>query len=136
MITMVLYAKIRRMYLRDKLSINEIVRRTSLSRNTVKKWLKQPEGSKEPKYQRKTGPTKLSPYQDQLERALLADSHRPKRDRRTAKQLLEELKAAGYTGGYTQLTDYIRALRKNGVSTGSSQAFVPLHFRAGRKFRS
>ncbi len=135
MITMVLYAKIRRMYFRDKLSINEIVRRTSLSRNTVKKWLKQPEGSKEPKYNRKSGPTKLSPYQAQLEQALLADSHRPKRDRRTAKQLFEELKAAGYTGGYTQLTDFVRTWRKDGVSAGLGQAFVPLHFRFGEAFQ-
>ena len=33
---MVMYAKIRRMYFRDKLSINEISRKTSLSWNTVK----------------------------------------------------------------------------------------------------
>lgn len=135
MITMVLYAKIRRMFFRDKLSINEIVRRTSLSRNTVKKWLNQPDGSKEPKYQRKSGPTKLSPYKDQLERALIADSHRPKRDRRTAKRLFEELKAAGYAGGYTQLTDYIREFRKHGLGEGIGQAFVPLHFRFGEAFQ-
>jgi predicted DNA-binding protein YlxM (UPF0122 family) len=33
------------MYFRDELSINEIARRTSLSRNTVKKWLKMPNGN-------------------------------------------------------------------------------------------
>lgn len=38
MITMVMVGKIRRMYFRERLSISEIVRRTSLSRNTVKKW--------------------------------------------------------------------------------------------------
>ena len=37
---MVMYAKIRRMYYREHLSINEIQRRTSLSRNTIKKWLR------------------------------------------------------------------------------------------------
>jgi len=37
---MVMYAKIRRMYYREHLSMNEIQRRTSLSRNTIKKWLK------------------------------------------------------------------------------------------------
>ena len=80
MITMILYAKIRRMYFRDKLSINEIARRTSLSRNTVKKWLRMPNGS-EPAYQRRSMPTKLTPYEDQLKQALIADSYRPKRDR-------------------------------------------------------
>jgi transposase len=87
---MILYAKIRRMYFRDQLSINEIVRRTSLSRNTVKKWLKMPTGI-EPAYQRRSMPTKLTPYEEQLKQALIADSYRPKRDRRTSLKLLEEL---------------------------------------------
>ena len=34
-ITMVMYAKIRRMFFREHLSINEIARRTTLTRNTV-----------------------------------------------------------------------------------------------------
>jgi DNA invertase Pin-like site-specific DNA recombinase len=42
---MVMYAKIRRMYFRDNLPINEIARKTSLSRNTIKKWLREPDGS-------------------------------------------------------------------------------------------
>jgi transposase len=131
---MILYAKIRRMYFRDQLSINEIARRTSLSRNTVKKWLRQPNGS-EPVYQRRSMPTKLTPYEDQLKQALIADSYRPKRDRRTALKLLEELKQAGYDGGYTQLTDYIRAWRKAGVGDAGKQAFVPLKFRWGEAFQ-
>ena len=40
MITMVMFAKIRRMHFREYLTISEIQRRTSLSRNTIKKWLK------------------------------------------------------------------------------------------------
>lgn len=51
MITMVMYVKIRRMYYREYLSINEIQRQTSLSRNTIKKWLKAPNDSAV-KYQR------------------------------------------------------------------------------------
>ena len=49
---MIVYAKIRRMYFREKLSISEtgwpraISRKTSLSRNTVKKWLREPEEEK------------------------------------------------------------------------------------------
>ena len=34
-------AKIRRMHLRDGLSIREVSRRTGLSKNTVKRWLRQ-----------------------------------------------------------------------------------------------
>ncbi len=131
---MILYAKIRRMYFRDKLSINEIVRRTSLSRNTVKKWLRMPNGS-EPEYQRRVMPTKLTPFESQLKQALITDSYRPKRDRRTALKLLDELQKAGYEGGYTQLTDYIRAWRKAGASDVGQRAFIPLKFRWGEAFQ-
>ena len=46
---MAMLAKIRRMHLRDGLSIREISRRTGLSRNTVRQWLRQ-EDVTEPKY--------------------------------------------------------------------------------------
>lgn len=48
MITMVMYAKIRRMFFREHLSVSEIQRRTSLSRNTIKKWLNSISRYKEP----------------------------------------------------------------------------------------
>lgn len=132
--TMILFSKIRRMYFRDKLSINEIARRTSLSRNTVKKWLRMPNGT-EPAYQRRVLPTKLTPFEDQLKQALIADSYRPKRERRTALKLLEELQKVGYEGGYTQLTDYIRAWRQDVSSAAGKHAFVPLKFRWGEAFQ-
>ncbi len=42
---MVMYAKIRRLFFREQLSISEIARRTTLTRNTLKKWLKAADGS-------------------------------------------------------------------------------------------
>ena len=42
---MVMYAKIRRMFFREHCSISEIARRTSLTRNTIKKWLKSLDGT-------------------------------------------------------------------------------------------
>lgn len=90
-----------------------IVRRTSLSRNTVKKWLRATEVT-ELQYRRRPMPTKLTPYEDQLKQALIADSHRPKRDQRTALMLLAELQESGYAGSYTRLTDYIRNWRTAG----------------------
>ena len=55
---MIVYAKIRRMYFREKLSISEIARKTSLSRNTVKKWLREPEGT-EAQYRRRQSDSDL-----------------------------------------------------------------------------
>lgn len=85
---MVMYAKIRRMFFREHLSINEIQRRTSLSRNTIKKWLKTPDDAVA-KYHRAKVSGKLTAFEPQLLLALKADSHRPKRDRRTALMLLD-----------------------------------------------
>ena len=53
MITMEMIGKVRRMKLRDKLSNSEIAKRTGLSRNTVKKWLKAP-GDVVPRYRRES----------------------------------------------------------------------------------
>jgi len=131
MITMAMYSKIRRMYYREGVSISEIVRRTSLSRNTVRKWLKQADGG--PRYRRVQKTSKLGAFEAQLCQALAADAHRRPRERRTALKLLEELRAAGYRGGYSQLTAYIRRWRSQG-STGKT-AYVPLTFALGEAFQ-
>jgi transposase len=130
---MATFGKIRRMYLRDGLSLSEIARRTSLSRNTIKKWLKSPPGT-EPRYRRQARPGKLTPYEGLLTHALETDAHRPKRDRRTALKLCAELKAQGYTGGYTLVSDYIRGWRSGG-GKALSRAFVPLKFQLGEAFQ-
>lgn len=57
MITIGMYAKIGRTHFREVLSISEIQRRTSLPRNTIKKWLREPEGET-PKYHRETSPAR------------------------------------------------------------------------------
>jgi transcriptional regulator with XRE-family HTH domain len=85
-ITMEMIGKVRRMKLRDHLSNSEIAKRTGLSRNTVKKWLKAP-SDEVPKYRRASGQTKLSEFEAALVQALKADAHRPKQARRTARAL-------------------------------------------------
>ena len=86
MITMEMLGRVRRMYFRDKLSRSEIARRTGLSRNTVKKWLRAGE-SVEPRYRRGAKPGKLSAFAQVLVGAREADAGRAKRDRRTGKAL-------------------------------------------------
>ncbi len=110
---MVMYAKIRRMYYREHLSINEIQRRTSLSRNTIKKWLRAP-GDSAVKYQRAKKSGKLTSFEPRLLLALEADARRPKKDRRTAKMLFKAILNEGYTGGYTIVCDFIRNWRNQG----------------------
>lgn len=56
---MATYAKVRRMRLREGLSISEIARRTSLSRNTLKTWLGA-SARDAMRYQRPAGPKKIT----------------------------------------------------------------------------
>lgn len=129
---MVMYAKIRRMYYREHLSINEIQRRTSLSRNTIKKWLKAPSDSAV-KYHRAKKPGKLTPFESRLLLALEADARRPRKDRRTARMLFQEIRKDGYVGGYTIVCDFVRNWRNQGGQ--SKTAYVPLKFTLGEAFQ-
>jgi transposase len=131
---MATFAKVRRMYFRDRLSISEISRRTSLTRNTVKKWIRT-ESSTEPRYQRKSANTKLTPFHSQLIKALQTDLHRPKRDRRTAKVLFQELVTAGFDGDYSCVTAFIRQWRLETMGPSLKSAFVPLKFALGEAFQ-
>ena len=130
---MAMIGKIRRLYFRDKLSVSEIARRTSLARNTIKKWLRAPHGS-EPRYRRREKPGKLAVFEAQLTRALEVDARRPKRERRTALRLLLELRRSGYAGGYSQLTRFVRHW-KSERGRAVAGAFVPLRFEWGEAFQ-
>ncbi|QLG87983.1 IS21 family transposase (plasmid) [Chitinibacter bivalviorum] len=131
---MATFAKVRRMYFRDQLSISEIARRTSLTRNTIKKWLRT-DSATEPRYRRKSSQTKLSPFIPQLVKALQTDLHRPKRDRRTAKVLFQELVTAGFGGDYSRVTAFIRHWRTQTMGHHLKSAFVPLRFALGEAFQ-
>ena len=130
---MEMFGKVRRMFYRDGMSRSEIARRTGLSRTTIKKWLKAPDGTV-PKYQRTGRPGKLSAYKEVLVQALQTDAHRPRRDRRTALALYQAIKAQGYDGGYTAVTDFVRSWREAGSAT-ISKAFVPLRFEPGEAYQ-
>jgi transposase len=125
--------KVRRLKLRDKLSTSAIARATGLSRNTVKKWLKAP-GDITPKYMREGPEGKLTPYKDVLVQALKTDMHRPKKGRRSAKALFAQIRAQGYRGGYSAVTDFIRAWHEQSGQS-PSKAFVPLSFELGEAFQ-
>ena len=129
---MPMIGKIRRMFYRDRLTISEISRRTSLSRMTIRKWLNEPDP--EPKYERRDRPSKLSAYKEAIVAALQVDARRPRRDRRTAKRLYQEFQAQGYPGGYTQFSQFIAQWRKD-AGTAPLRAFVPLKFDLGEAFQ-
>ena len=65
-----------------------------------------------PKYRRGEMPNKLDAFEEAIKQALKADARRPKHERRTARALYAEIKASGYSGGYSRVTDFIRAWRQ------------------------
>ncbi len=127
-------AKIRRMHLRDGISIREVCRRTGLSRNTVRHWLRQ-EGVTEPKYPKRAGGGVVNAFGEHLEAALRADMHRSVRERRTAKALFEQIRSIGYTGSYTRVAVWIRRWREKEATAPRRAAFVPMSFDLGEAFQ-
>ncbi|MET3517988.1 transposase, partial [Pseudacidovorax sp. 1753] len=127
---MITWTPIRRLYSRGNKSERQIARITGLSSNTVSKWLHgQVDGP--PKHQRGEQPTKLTAFHEALRQALTVDARRPRQQRRTARALYTEIKAAGYEGGYSRVTDFIRAWRQGQGQGAATNAFIPLAFALG-----
>lgn len=127
-------AKIRRMKFREQLSVREIARRTGLSRNTVRNWLRQ-EGMTEPRYPTRVRRSLLDPYKEQLQTWLHSDSHRAKRDRRTARVLFQLVQAHGYPGSYGRVVAYVRQWHEHQSSMPTRSGYVPLQFELGEAFQ-
>lgn len=89
---------------RQGLSVSAIARKTGLDRKTVRKHLA--EGIKPPTYKpRPERPRQLTAFEPYLlERIMLYPDL-------SGKRLLREIRAMGYSGGYSAVTDYLRAKR-------------------------
>ncbi len=132
---MAMIGKVLRMHRRDKKSLREIVKATSLSRNTVRKYLRTDKVEEPRRSLREEAPIKLAPFVESIKQALLVDARRPKKERRTAKALLKQINEAGYDGGYSRLTDFIRDWRAQQGGVVMGKAFVPLAFELGEAFQ-
>lgn len=127
---------IRRWALRDKMPIREIARRTGLSRNTIKKYLR--EDAVEPRFKTPSRPSKLDPYADRLSSWLLAQTRKSRKDRRNAKLMHEDLVKLGYDGSYERVAAFARAWRADrhrAEQTTGRGTFVPLVFQPGEAFQ-
>lgn len=133
MITVGMLAKIRRMHFRDRMSIREVARRTGLSRNTVRDWLRR--GEVEPQFRKRPATSIVDPWAEPLREWLAADRHRPKRDRRTARVLYELIKAQGYAGGYGRVCAFVRRFKAAEMEAPRKMAYVPLVFAPGEAFQ-
>lgn len=87
---------IRRMSLREKLSIREISRQTGLSRNIISKHLNA--DTIKPQFTTPERRSKLDPFADKLAGWLKAEAGKSRKQRRTLKHLHADLVALGFTG--------------------------------------
>jgi transposase len=131
-----LLSVIRRWRLRDKLPIREIERRTGLSRNTIRKYLRN--GEVEPKFKVPERPSKLDPYAEKLSAWLRIEAGKSRKQRRTVKQMHADLVELGFDGSYGRVAAFARkwkAQLQYEQQTSGRGTFVPLVFAPGEAFQ-
>jgi transposase len=135
-IDMGLLRVIRLWALRKKMPIREIARRTGLSRNTIKKYLRA--GIVEPQFQSLDRPSKLDPFAEKLSGWLVTEQRKSRKERRTAKQMHADLVQLGFDGSYERVAAFVREWkgeRQRATQTTSRGTFVPLVFQPGEAFQ-
>lgn len=128
---MALLSVIRRWFFREGMSKREIARRTGLSRNTLKKYLGQE--LIEPAYSPRHSVSKLDDFEAMLREALEREAKKPRKQRKTVKQLYHDLIPQGYCGSYDRVAAFARNWRSE--QTVSKQVYVPLQFAPGEAFQ-
>jgi transposase len=127
---------IRRWHLREHVPIREISRRTGVSRNTIRRYLRS--GTVEPKFQVRDRPSKLDPFSEQLSAWLRREANRPRKQKRTVKQLYADLVSLGYEGSYNRVAAFAQAWKEECrrlQQTSGRGTFVPLAFAPGEAFQ-
>jgi transposase len=125
--------RVRREHFVRHRSIREISRDLHLSRNTVRKILRSEET--EFHYEREVQPLPMmGPWQEQLNRLLLANEGKSRRERLTLIRLFEELCEAGFRGSYDAVRRYAKSWREERGAV-TAQAYVPLSFAAGEAYQ-
>jgi transposase len=131
-----LLSVIRRWRFRQGMPIREIERRTGLSRNTIRKYLRA--DTLEPVFRVSVRPSKLDPFAEKLSGWLRIEVGKSRKQKRTAKQMHADLVVLGYDGSYEWVAAFVRAWkaeRQREQQTSGRGTFVPLVFAAGEAFQ-
>ena len=107
---MALLGIIRRWHLRDKVPLREIAKRLGISRNTVRRYLRSE--ITEPAYAERQTASAIDPYAFQLSAWLKTEAAKSRKQRRSLKQLHEELVSLGFKGSYDRVAAFARQWRE------------------------
>jgi transposase len=122
------YGAIRRAR-RDGKSIRQIAREFKLSRNTIRKVLKNPQPTLATRH--RPAPI-LGPVQAIIDQILIDDETAPPKQQHTAAQVFRRLRDEyGYRGGYAQVQRYVLKHRRHHRET-----FIPLGHLPGRRLEA
>lgn len=119
------WIELRRQIRNGEASLRQLERDTGIHRQTLRKIR---DHSEPPGYQR-TKPvekSKIGPYLGRIREIIDADKQMHKKQRHTAKKILEILQSEGFTGSYTIVKDAVREIKKT-----SKEVFMPLSQRPG-----
>ena len=106
MIDVALLGTIRRWHIRDQVPLREIARRLGISRNTVRRYLRSE--TTEPSYADRRSPSAIDKYAFQLSGLLKTEADKSRKQRRTLKQLHEELRELGFEGSNDRVAAFAR----------------------------
>jgi DNA replication protein DnaC len=122
---MELWSEVRRRVLTGELSKRQACQKYQLHWDTLAKILRHEEP---PGYRKKQARPKpvLGPFVGLIHEILEADKTAPKKQRHTAKRILERLREQGYRGGRTVVQEEVRRQRQR-----SAEVFMPLVHRPG-----
>ena len=107
---MALLGIIRRWHIRDQVPLREIARRLGISRNTVRRYLRSE--TVEPTYAERRSTRAIDKYAFQLSALLKTEAARSRKQRRTLKQIHEDLKELGFEGSYDRVAAFARTWRE------------------------
>ena len=103
--------KIRNAHHRDHKSIRQIAKDMNLSSNTVRMILRS--NVTELHCERKVQPApKLESFKDSLTQALEEDARKPKKHRRSALLLFEQMQREGFAGGYDSVRRFVKGWKQ------------------------
>ena len=133
MITVETIGRVRHAFHIKGRKIKEIAREFRLARNTVRGIIRGNET--EHRYERRVQPrSKLGGFADQLDGLLQTNAKKACREQLTFQHMFEELRLAGYKGGYDAVRRYGRRWEKE-QGGRQADAYVPLTFDPGAAYQ-